>query len=88
MNTGGISVISVKNWTSAQCRGSVYSIMKRKLRIQVAFEPTRMGKEHLQQAYEMVVPVRRRRVRAPESVSEPSETIQSIQQEQQEESGS
>ena len=40
--------------------------MRRVLRIQVAFEPVRTGLEHLRDAYEVVVPVRRRRIRQPE----------------------
>ncbi len=37
--------------------------MKRKLIIQVAFEPTRLGEEHLHQAYDVVVPVHQRQIR-------------------------
>jgi len=37
--------------------------MRRELRIQVAFEPTRLGEEHLHQAYDVVVPVHRHQIR-------------------------
>jgi len=53
----------VKNWTYEQCHGRLCLFMRRKLKIQVAFEPTRLGKEHLHQAYDVVVPVHRRRIR-------------------------
>ena len=44
--------------------------MRRELRIRVAFEPTRLGKEHLHQAYEVIGPVQRRRVREEELSTE------------------
>lgn len=53
----------VKNWTYEQCHGRLCLLMRRELRIQVAFEPTRLGEEPLHQAYDLVVPVHRHRIR-------------------------
>jgi hypothetical protein len=54
----------VKNWTCIQPWDNVSVIMRRELKIRVAFEPVRMGAEHLHQAYELIVPVQQRRLNA------------------------
>ncbi len=52
-------------WTSVQWLGILRVAMRRTLHIRTAFESTRLGDEHLQHAYEMLVPVSRRRIRRP-----------------------
>jgi hypothetical protein len=84
MNLAGSTNKAVKNWTCEQHGGTVSIFMKRKLRIQIAFEPTRLGKEHLHQAYELVVPVQRRRIRELEPPAEHTETEQETKQRKQE----
>lgn len=37
--------------------------MARELRIRMAFEPSRLGRQHLERAYEVVVPVVKRSLR-------------------------
>jgi hypothetical protein len=39
--------------------------MRKTLKIRVAFEPTRLGHEHLKRAYELVLPVQRRTLTRP-----------------------
>lgn len=39
---------------------------RRRLRIQVVFEPTRRGSEPMQAAYQMTIPEQRRTVQTPE----------------------
>lgn len=51
-------------WTFVQYCRILLVAMRRKLRIQVAFEPNRLGREHLRQAYELLVPSNRRTIRA------------------------
>ena len=63
MNSLTNDIGQVKNWTYEQCRGRLCLLMRRELRIQVAFEPTRLGEAPLHQAYDMVVPVHRHRIR-------------------------
>jgi hypothetical protein len=50
----------VKKWTYTQRCDNVFIIMRRELKIRVAFEPARMGVEHLHEAYELIVPVHQR----------------------------
>jgi hypothetical protein len=50
-------------WTIVQVSCDVKVPMRHQLRIRVAFAPTRLAGEHLQAAYEQVVPVARRCVR-------------------------
>lgn len=52
-------------WTSVQWLGTLRVAMRRTLLIRTAFEPTRLGDEHLQHAYELLVPVSRRCIRRP-----------------------
>jgi len=50
------------------------------LRIQVAFEPTRLGEEHLHPAYDVVVPVHRHRIREKVSAAKDCEIEAAIKQ--------
>lgn len=50
-------------WTIVQVGCDVEVPMRRQLRIRVAFAPTRLAGEHLQAAYEQVVPAAWRCVR-------------------------
>jgi hypothetical protein len=63
MNSIGKDSWWVENWTYEQWHGRLCLLMRRELRIQVAFEPTRLGEAHLHQAYDVVVPVHRYRIR-------------------------
>ena len=60
----------VENWTCIQLWDNVSVIMRRELKIRVAFEPARMGAEHLHQAYELIVPVQQRRLNAKKPLEE------------------
>lgn len=56
--------------TSDRTRISLVDLMRRELRIQAAFEPTRTGIDHIRDAYEVLVPLRRRRVGKPSGEAE------------------
>jgi len=49
-------------WTPVQLGGSLAPVMRRRLCVRVAFEPTRLSDERLRRAYEQIVPVRRSEV--------------------------
>lgn len=61
--------------TSDRRRISLVDLMRRELRIQAVFEPTRTGIDHIRDAYEVLVPQKRRRVAKPlgdvEGIEEP-----------------
>ncbi len=84
MNSVQKATLKAENWTYVQCGGNLCVFMRRKLRIQVAFEPSRLGKEHLHQAYELVVPMQRRRIREAESFPESTEIVRTNKQRKQE----
>lgn len=56
-----ICVVAIGAWTHRVWR-ALLDRMGRKLRIRVAFEPTRLSPEHLRVAYTMIVAVSRRRI--------------------------
>ena len=70
MNAVQHMILQVKNWTCRQYWDSFYMFMKRKLKVQVAFEPSRLANAHLHQAYELIVPELRRRIRETEPLNE------------------
>ena len=84
MNSVPEVTLIAKNWNYVQHGGNLCVFMRRKLRIQVAFEPSRLGKEHLHQAYELVVPVQRRRIRESEPLPESTEIDRTNKQRKQE----
>lgn len=67
--SGMLRCFAVDFWTRPQRHHSVLAVMARKLRIRVAFEPSRLGSVYLQHAYETVAPVSRRSVRKMVEVS-------------------
>lgn len=67
-----------KNWTCIQRCENVFVIMRRELKIRVAFEPARMGAEHLHEAYELIVPVHQRRLNAKAELAEAAEVMTEI----------
>ena len=59
-------------WIMRRVRRSVLAAMARKLRIRMTFEPSRLGRQHLEKAYEAVVPVVKRALRRPSEEDESS----------------
>lgn len=76
-------MISICYKTSGSVFGHPFSylpflrLMVRKFRVRIAFEPSRLGAEHLENAYEFVVPVVRRQIcKAPVADVQPAEQHQ------------
>lgn len=71
------------SWTGVQPGVIVPQVSRQAFRLRVAFEPTRLGDQPLQTAYEQVVPIRRRRFLkplTPDSASLPAEETESQQE--------